>query len=172
MVLVEGASDKAAVETLAARGGRDLAAEGVDVVAMGGITNLRAHLTRHGRAGPAVTVAGLCDAGEEPFVRRVLADAGLDQRVSFHVCHRDLEDELLRALGVDAALAVVATAGELPRFRAMQQQVAQRERPTHDQLRRFMGTKGGRKVRYAPLLVAALDLDAVPPPLDRVLAAV
>jgi hypothetical protein len=33
-----------------------------------------------------------------------------------------------------------------------------------------MGTRGGRKIRYAPLLVAELDLDAVPRPLDRLLA--
>lgn len=35
-VLVEGASDQAAVEALATRRGRDLAAEDVAVVAMGG----------------------------------------------------------------------------------------------------------------------------------------
>jgi hypothetical protein len=33
-----------------------------------------------------------------------------------------------------------------------------------------MGTKGGRKIRCAPLLVAALDLARVPRPLDGVLA--
>jgi hypothetical protein len=172
VVLVEGESDRAAVEALAARRGRHLAAEGVEVVAMGGFTNVRAHLARYGPGGLDVALAGLVDANEEPYVRRVLAESGLGHLDTFHACHLDLEDELLRALGVDAVEAVVAAAGELPRFRAMQRQVAQRERSTHDQLRRFMGTKGGRKIRYAPLLVAALDLDAVPDPLDRVLAAV
>jgi hypothetical protein len=33
-----------------------------------------------------------------------------------------------------------------------------------------MGTRGGRKIRYAPLLVGALDLAHVPRPLDGVLA--
>jgi hypothetical protein len=33
-----------------------------------------------------------------------------------------------------------------------------------------MGTRGGRKIRYARLLVNALDLERVPRPLDRVLA--
>jgi hypothetical protein len=172
VVLVEGESDKAALSALAARRGRDLEAEGVEVVAMGGITNLRAHLARYGPAGLDVDLAGLCDANEEPYVRRVLAESGLGDLDTFHACHLDLEDELLRALGVEAVVAVVEAAGELPRFRSMQRQVAQRDRPAHDQLRRFMGTKGGRKVRYASLLVAALDLDAVPEPLDRVLAAV
>jgi hypothetical protein len=40
-VLVEGLSDLAAVEALAARRGRDLAAEGVCVVAMGGVSSGR-----------------------------------------------------------------------------------------------------------------------------------
>jgi len=39
-------------------------------------------------------------------------------------------------------------------------------------LRRFLGTRAGRKVRYGTLLVDALDLDRVPPALDAVLAQV
>jgi hypothetical protein len=39
---------------------------------------------------------------------------------------------------------------------------------TH-QLRRFIGGRSGHKHRYARLLVDALDLDRVPPPLDRLL---
>lgn len=39
-VLLEGLSDLAAVEALAARQGRDLAAEGVGVVQMGGAMNV------------------------------------------------------------------------------------------------------------------------------------
>jgi len=35
-----------------------------------------------------------------------------------------------------------------------------------------MGTRGGRKIQYAPVLVGALDLDRVPRPLDAVLARV
>jgi len=37
-------------------------------------------------------------------------------------------------------------------------------------IRRFLGTYSGRKIECAPLLVRALDLDRVPPPLDRLLA--
>jgi hypothetical protein len=33
-----------------------------------------------------------------------------------------------------------------------------------------MGTRGGRKIHYATLLVDALDVTEVPRPLDRVLA--
>jgi hypothetical protein len=52
----------------------------------------------------------------------------------------------------------------------MQKQPAQRGRTTEEQLRRFMGTRGGRKIHYATLLVDALDVTEVPRPLDRVLA--
>jgi hypothetical protein len=36
-------------------------------------------------------------------------------------------------------------------------------------LHRFMGSRGGRKIRYAALLVEALDLARIPPPLAQVL---
>jgi hypothetical protein len=88
------------------------------------------------------------------------------------VCDADLEDELIRALGVEAVEAVVAALGELTALRTMQRQPAQRDRRREQQLRRFMGTRSGRKVRYASALVDALDLARVPPPLDRLLAAV
>jgi hypothetical protein len=37
-------------------------------------------------------------------------------------------------------------------------------------LRRFLGTRSGRKSHYARALVEALDLDHMPRPLDLVLA--
>ena len=52
----------------------------------------------------------------------------------------------------------------------LQKQPAQRDRPHDAQLRRFFGSGSGRKIRYARLLVEALDLDNVPRPLDGVLA--
>jgi hypothetical protein len=57
-------------------------------------------------------------------------------------------------------------------FRLMQKQPAQRERARDAQLRRFMGTRAGRKVHYARLLVEAVDLASIPRPLDGVLASV
>ncbi|WP_154796037.1 TOPRIM nucleotidyl transferase/hydrolase domain-containing protein [Occultella kanbiaonis] len=179
-VLVEGRSDSAALERLAGRRGRDLAAEGVAVVAMGGATNIRRYLERLGPRGLGLDLAGLCDVAEVGYYRRGLAAAGLgadltraqlEQR-GFFVCVADLEDELIRALGTDAVEAVIDERGELGSFRTMQQQPAQRDRPLTAQLRRFLGTRGGRKIAYAPALVDALDLDRVPAPLDGVLGAV
>ena len=48
VVLVEGASDRRAVETLARRRGRDLQAEGVAIVPMGGYGNLPRLLAEQG----------------------------------------------------------------------------------------------------------------------------
>ena len=55
--------------------------------------------------------------------------------------------------------------GDLFSFRTFQQQPAQRGRSDQARLRRFMGTRGGRKIHYAPLLVRALEPARVPRPL-------
>ena len=74
--------------------------------------------------------------------------------LGFFVCEDDLEDELIRALGTDAVIEVVAREGELGLLHTFQQQPAQRGRSLHDQLHRFFGTKSGRKVRLATALAA------------------
>ena len=176
-MLVEGVSDKVALEALAARRGRNLDAEGVSVVSMGGAQAIGRFLASFGPHGLDVRLAGLCDAGEEGDFRRGLERAGLGSNLTrvdmeplgFYVCVADLEDELIRALGAASVEQVVAAQGELGSFRIMQKQPAQQGRTTEEQLRRFMGTRGGRKVHYARLLVDALDLRNVPRPLDRVL---
>jgi len=74
VVFVEGTSDRIALETLAARRGRDLAAEGVAVVAIGGAQGIGNVLARVGQEG--VRIGGLCDAGEEGHFRRALEREG------------------------------------------------------------------------------------------------
>jgi len=177
-VLVEGVSDMRAVEALAERHGRDLRAEGVAVVQIGGAQAIGGFLERYGPHGLDLRLAGLCDAGEEPFFRRALERAGLGhdltradmEQLGFYVCVEDLEDELIRSLGADAVEEVIAAEGELGSFRTFQKQPAWRGRPPEDQLRRFIKTHGGRSIRTASLLTDALDLARVPRPLDRVLA--
>ena len=180
VVLVEGVSDQRALEALATRRGQQLAAEGIAVVPIGGATNIRRFLERFGPHGADMKLAGLYDAGEERAVRRGLERAGLGAGLSragiealgFFMCEADLEDELIRALGAAAVEQVVEAQGELRSFRTLQKQQAQQGRSVEAQLRRFMGSRGGRKIRLAPLLVDALDLTKVPRPLDRVLASV
>ncbi|HEX6145745.1 MAG TPA: TOPRIM nucleotidyl transferase/hydrolase domain-containing protein, partial [Acidimicrobiia bacterium] len=144
VVLVEGRSDQAALETLAERRGRDLGAEGVWIVPMGGATTIAHFLDGLGRLGLEVRLAGLCDAGEEGSFRRGLERAGLGsnltrgdmERIGFFVCVVDLEDELIRSLGADTVEEVVASQGELGSFRILQNQPAQRGRQREAQLRR------------------------------------
>jgi hypothetical protein len=205
VVLVEGLSDRAAVEALATRRGRDLRAHGVFTVPMGGATNLGHFLDLLGPRGRDVRLAGLCDAAEAPGFRRALQRAGLSaapapapagpgpaarapadpapapvapapadflDRLGFFVCVADLEDELIRSLGTDRVEQVVADQGELGPLRTFSKQPAQRERTREQQLRRFMGTRSGRKIQYARALAEALDPARVPDPLARLLACV
>jgi hypothetical protein len=178
VVLVEGASDQAALEALARRRRRDLDADGVRVVAMGGATSIGRFLDLFGPGGHDVAFAGLCDAAEERVFRRALERAGLGpaqgrddmERLGFYVCTEDLEDELIRSLGSDVVERIVDGQGELTSFRTFQRQPAQQGKTTAQQLRRFMGTRAGRKIHYARVLVEALDPAGVPRPLDRLLA--
>ena len=171
-MLVEGRSDQLALEALACRRGHDLEAEGVSIVPIGGSKNFGKFLALFGPHGFDVRLAGLCDVGEVGDFRRGLKWAGLDadfESLGFFVCVADLEDELIRALGVEVVEQVVDDQGELRSFRTFQKQPAQQGVAADQQLRRFMGTKAHRKARVAPLLVKALDLDRVPRPLDGVL---
>jgi OLD-like protein len=178
VVLVEGISDQVALEALAERRGRDLDAEGISVVSIGGAQAIGRFLNRFGPKGLDVRLAGLCDAGEEGDFRRGLERAGLGSNLTrgdmeslgFYVCVADLEDELIRALGAASVEQVVAAQGDLGSFRTLQKQSPWQGRSREEQLRRFMGSGGSRKIRYARLLVDALDLTHVPRPLDLVLA--
>ncbi|WP_245570911.1 ATP-dependent endonuclease [Glaciibacter superstes] len=177
-VLVEGASDRVAVEALAVRLGRDLAAEGVCVVPIGGAMSIGRFLALFSPDRLDVLVAGLCDVGEARYFGSALERAGFGaditqeqmERLGFFVCHADLEDELIRSLGFEGVERIVEQEGDLGLFRTFQRQPAQRERATEQQLRRFMGTIKGRKIHYAQALVDGVDLSRVPRPLERLLA--
>jgi hypothetical protein len=177
VILVEGASDRRALEALAARRERVLTADGVTVVAMGGAGNIGRFLDRFGPRGSDVALAGLYDTAEEAAVRRGLERAGFGslrprralEPLGFYACIEDLEDELIRALGADRVMGLVEERGELGPFRTLQKQPEWRGQPLDQQLRRFLGNSN-RKIDYAPLLVEALDLSKVPRPLDAVLA--
>ena len=179
VVLVEGVSDQIAVETLARRRGRDLAAEGIAVLPTGGAGGITRYLRLFGPEGTGARLAGLCDAAEEHLVRGGLAAAGLGspgsradlERLGFFVCVQDLEDELIRAAGPALAAEVLAAYGDLAAFRTIQRQPAWRGRDEAAQLRRFLGAGSKRKLRYARLLTEAIELDRIPRPLEAVLAA-
>ena len=160
VVLVEGESDAAVVELLA-----DGVGPGLEVVAMGGVTNVAHHLRRLADRSPAPVVLGLCDARERRFLER--ADPPLD---AILVCDRDLEEELIRAVGPEQ---VARRAGRAVRPRPVPYLPGQpewRDRPLADQLRRFAGTRSGRKAVLARALAARLGADEVPAPLAELVA--
>lgn len=175
-MLVEGTSDLVAIEALADKHGRDLDADGVTLVPIGGAQAIGRFLDIFVPQG--LRLAGLCDAAEEGEFARGLEQAGLGsnltragmEQLGFYVCVEDLEDELIRSLGADEVLRVVDAQGDLGSFRTLQKQPAWEGRPVEEQLRRFMGSGGSRKIRYARLLVDELEPAKVPRPLDRVLA--
>jgi hypothetical protein len=177
-VLVEGNSDRAALHAVARRGGRDLTAEGIEIVAMGGITNSREFASRYGPQGLGLSLTGMYDAPDEAKLRRGLVAAGLTTAddpgglaaLGFFGCSADLEDELIRALGVETVEDVITTSGEARSLRLLAGMPAQRGWAREAVLRRFLGSRSGRKARYAALLAEALEPRRVPQPLAAVLA--
>lgn len=173
IVLVEGPSDQAAVEALARRLGRDLTTEGVEVVSIGGAHAIGRFLSD---LPDRVRSAGLCDVGELLPFGRALERMGLGpagtrddlEALGFFVCEPDLEGELIRALGPAGVEAVLERSGKLSSFRTFQKQPQWQGRPIDAQLRRFFGSSAG-KIRHAPLMVEALDLEGVPRPLSSLL---
>jgi len=162
VILVEGPSDANALVSLAERLEVDLT--GAEIVDMGGITNVRRHLSGlpHDRS-----VGVLHDVGESGHVHRVVAD--LRRPVRTFECDLDLEDELIRALGVDRVVQIVEAAGDLPAWLTISRQPFHRDRPAAQVLRRFFGAGSGRKKRYGALLAAATDETTAPRPLVEAL---
>jgi len=177
VILVEGVSDQRAVEALARLRRRDLEKEGVVVIPIAGATNIGRFLDLLGPGGYDLRLAGLCDEGEESqfgmALERAALGSSLDRHglaeLGFFVCVRDLEDELIRALGVDAMLSLIESQRQLRRFRSFQNQPAQSHKSTEEQIWRWLGN---HKIRYAPLMVEALSPDRVPAPLHEVLTRV
>ncbi|MFD5494574.1 TOPRIM nucleotidyl transferase/hydrolase domain-containing protein [Streptomyces sp. NPDC127091] len=180
VVLLEGPSDAAAVDALAERRGRDLEGEGVCVLPMGGAMSVGRFARLLGPPpGLGLRLTGLCDVRERRFYARALTGAagagavgtGAAQSQRFFVCAADLEDELIRALGAARVEELVRAEGDLRALQTFLRQPAQQGRTPQQQLRRFLGTKKGRKIRYGRVLVEALEPDRVPAPLDALLDA-
>ncbi|MEJ8277721.1 hypothetical protein [Pseudonocardia spirodelae] len=171
VVLVEGASDAAVLETLARR--RATPPRDAAIVVLHGYTNLATALRALAPVAPA-RAAVLCDAGAAAYCRRVAHDVGattggFGAGLPVRVCETDLEDELIRALGTRRVHEVLAATGELAALHALAGQPGRRGRTAGENLRRFLSARSGRKARYGALFAAELDLGALPEPLRAVL---
>ncbi|MBB1245101.1 ATP-dependent endonuclease [Streptomyces durbertensis] len=171
VILLEGPSDVAAVNALADRRGRDLAAEGVCVLSMGGAMSVGRHARFLGPTGLGLRLTGLCDEREAPFYTRGFEQAGAAPQ-AFYVCSADLEDELVRALGFPRMEELIRQEGDLRALHTFLRQPAQQGRSAEQQFKRFLGTTSGRKIHYGRVLAEALTPEQVPAPLDALLSAV
>lgn len=137
----------------------------VEVLALAGATNVSQFLEPLDLVD---TVLVLCDEAEQAIVEKAFAAAGREQG-DIYVCRRDLEDEMIEALGTDQILDVIDKAGESTTFARMSSQPAQRNRSLEDRLHRFIGVRAGRKVRYGTLLAERLTEGITPAPLASLL---
>ena len=137
LVLVEGPSDRTALETLARRCGHDLERKRVEIVSIGGAQAIGKVLSR---LSPDVCVAGLCDGGEAGAFGRALERVGKGpagtrselELLGFYVCEPDLEGELIHSLGAAGVEAVLERSGKLASFRTFQRQPQWQDRPVED----------------------------------------
>lgn len=179
VLLVEGISDQIALEALAGRLGRDLEAERIAIVPIGGAQAISRYLGHFGPQGKGRSVTGMCDAGDEVLFRRGLATSGLGspqsrlemEQLGFFVCVDDLEQELIRASDPAAIETLLDSQGDLSAFRALQNQPAWRQRDFAAQIHRWLRAGSRRNLRYARLLTLSLQSDRIPRPLTAVLAA-
>lgn len=166
ILLVEGVSDQIVVETLAARRGIDVHGERVVVVPAGGAHALPTCAHKLAALSDDVEVLGLCDVGEAALVANVAAD------IRFFICDEDLEDEMIRAVGIERAERLFDTQGDLRAFRTLQKQQVWAGRPVDAQMRRFLGSGAKRKSRYARLFSEIIEPHEFPEPLDGLLSAI
>ena len=179
VMLVEGISDQIALETLAGRQGRDLEAERIVIVPVGGAQAMPRYLGHFGPHGRSLPITGMCDAGEERLVRRGLLAGGFGsprsrlemEQLGFFVCVDDLEQELIRATDRAAIEILLESQGDLSSFRTLQNQPAWRGQSFEAQMHRWLRAGARRNLRYARLLTLSLRPDRLPRPLEAVLAA-
>ena len=175
-MIVEGETDRLALSSAARRLGRDLAAEHVDIVPIGGAHAIARFLSRLDRDD--VEIAGLCDEREEDIFRRALEAAAFGsnlsptelERIGFFVCRADLEDELIRAVGTDAIAAITEREGAARAWTTFRRQPAWQGQDPQQQFRRFIRSVSSRNGRYIVAMVDALEPDRLPRPLLGVLA--
>jgi len=177
VILVEGPSDKLALQAAAEKLSKDLDSRGASIIELDGANTLATFLKLVGKTGFDLPIYALCDADKESLWRSTLQSAGygtLETRADleafgFLVADRDLEDELIRALGVARVKAAITNEGDDSAWATFQKQGTQRGLPELEQLRNFIQVRTARKVQYAPVLVDLLQLHEVPNCLARII---
>ena len=177
-MIVEGTTDQLALTLAARRLGRDLEAEDITVMPIGGAHAINGFLADLVGKHSEVKIAGLCDEGEEGVFRAALERAGFGsdlsrgdlERLGFFVCSADLEDELIRAIGTTAIARLTELAGDARAWYTFQRQPAWQGQATDQQFRRFVRSVSERNTRYIRAIVETLEPDQLPRPLQLLLA--
>ena len=178
IVIVEGPTDKLALTLAARRLGRNLEAEDIALMPIGGAHAITRFLAELAGEQSQVRIAGLCDEGEEGVFRAALERAGYGsnlsrnelERLGFFVCSADLEDELIRAVGTPAISRLTELEGDAQAWYTFQRQPAWQGQATHQQFRRFVRSISERNVRYISAILEALEPSQLPRPLRLLLA--
>src|SRR4030095_2975765 len=146
LVLVEGDSDAGAVRALADLIGCDLASHHIEILSTGGVTNFAQVLADFIRSHPTSEFCGMYDVADARHVPRAPAAAGTPiaphesiESVRFSACVADLEDELIRALGVEAIERLLDAHAELTSFRRFQAMPQHPHAHAPRQLQRILG---------------------------------
>jgi hypothetical protein len=98
-----------------------------------------------GPTGLALPLCGLCDSDHLSEWSKVLEGAGLGTRLSqaameaigFFVCVRDLEDELIKALGEATVIQIIDQNGDTPAWKVFCQQPNNKSLPKRSSFTHF-----------------------------------
>ena len=174
VIFVEGFSDFLAVRTLAETLEVDLDAAGVSLLSLEGADLFGHYLALLGPKGLNVRMRGLCDFDREAAWIQLLSDTGLAvtdradfNAAGFQVAEADLEAELVGALGEERVEATITEAGAAGMVETFRQQPANGGLAGEDLLLAFIRK---RKIKWAPLLAAALTPSEIPTPITNLLA--
>lgn len=174
IMFVEGPADRLAILSLARKNNLSLDSRGVSVIALNGADILTWFLKLFGPTGFQLPVCGMCDLDHAPQWSKCLEDSGLGknrsqadmEKIGFFVCDRDLEDELVKALGDAKVIQAINENGDTKAWNVFCQQPTYKALAQPALIRAFLAK---RKVLYAPILVSELST-TIPRPLKEVLA--
>jgi ABC-type Mn2+/Zn2+ transport system ATPase subunit len=174
VILVEGYSDLLAVRVLASTLGIALDAAGVSVLSLEGGSLFVHYLGLLGPGGLQVNLRGLCDEDKlQEWINRLGAvglpvhDRASYLAAGFQVCDPDLEGELVAALTEQEVEAAIDAEGALAEFQMYASQPSQAGMPNADIQLAFIKSD---KIRWVPVIAAAVSPAGVPQPLVDVLA--
>jgi hypothetical protein len=173
VVFVEGFSDLLAVRACASTLDIDLDARGVSLISLEGADILQHYLSLLGPSGLNVRMRGLCDLDKEARWTALLTVAGISinsrsdlNAAGFHVAEADLEEELVKALGITDTERVISEAGLTNRLEGFEKQPTNAGLSREDLLTAFAGTL---KIKLAPLLASEIPASDIPGPIKALL---